>query len=321
MAHAQPYRNLIFEGAGIRGIAYVGALKELENQNILSGIENVGGTSAGAIAALCVALGYSSEEIEKIIYATKLQQFNDGKFFFIGGLIRTTHSYGWYRGKAFTKWLEKIIEAKTNNSDITFSELHTKGFRDLHVTGTSLNQQKLIVFSRENYPEMKVKDAVRISMSIPLYFEPVFISSDGKVLPKRRVSEPFDIMVDGGITGNFPIFIFDSVDNKSHEPTRIPNAATLGFRIDTPTQILFDKENKGLAPVPVTRFNSYVGACYNYVIENLNRNDLTSADWERTISISSGNIGPKVKRLSPGEKHLLITNGQLAAQKFLALHN
>lgn len=29
------------------------------------------------------------------------------------------HSYGWYRGKSFERWLEKMIAAKTNNPDIT----------------------------------------------------------------------------------------------------------------------------------------------------------------------------------------------------------
>jgi NTE family protein len=106
--HAQP-KNLVFEGAGVRGVAYVGAIQELEKQNILTGIERIGGTSAGAIAALTVALGYSSTEIEKIIYDTKLQKFNDGKFFFIGGISRINRNFGWYRGAAFTKWLERII--------------------------------------------------------------------------------------------------------------------------------------------------------------------------------------------------------------------
>ena len=146
---AQPYKNLVFEGAGIRGLAYAGAIAALEEQQLLQDIERVGGTSAGAIAALTVALGYRSDEIEKIIYGTKLQKFNDGKFFFIGGMSRMNKRYGWYRGKAFTRWLEKIIADKTGNGDITFRELHDGKFRDLYVTGTSLNHQNLIVFSHE----------------------------------------------------------------------------------------------------------------------------------------------------------------------------
>jgi NTE family protein len=313
---AQSIKNLVFEGAGIRGVAYVGAIKELEERNLLLNIEKVSGTSAGAIAALALSLGYNAGEIEKIIYNTKLQKFNDGKFFFVGGISRINKNYGWYRGKSFTRWLEKIIVAKTGNADITFQELHDMKFRDLYVTGTSLNNQKLIVFSHESYPLMKVKDAVRISMSIPLWFEAVFIDSKGQIVNKKKTVENFDIMVDGGFTGNYPIFVFDSVSN-ALQSQRHANTETLGFRIDTPEQIAYDQQQKGLAPIEIKRFKNYVGAFYNYVIENMNRSSLTTEDWNRTVSISSGNIGPKIKKLSIAEKEVLINNGQQAMKTFL----
>jgi NTE family protein len=312
---AQSIRNVVFEGAGIRGVAYVGAIKELENRDLLSNVEKVGGTSAGAIAALTLSLGYNSKEIENIIYNTKLQKFNDGRFLFLGGISRLNKNYGWYRGKVFTKWLEKIIETKTGNADITFKKLHDGNFRDLYVTGTSLNNQKLIVFSYENYPAMKVKDAVRISMSIPLWFEAVFIDSIGHLLNPKMAKGKFDIMVDGGLTGEYPIFLFDK--QRSDASGRIENTSTIGFRIDTPVQIEYDVANKGLAPIEINRFRNYVGAFYNYVIENMNRSALTPADWQRSVSISSGDIGPKIRRLSVKEKELLIANGQQAMQKFL----
>jgi NTE family protein len=315
--YSQCYKNLVFEGAGVRGIAYAGALAELENRNILSQIENVGGTSAGAIAAMCVALGYSSKDIQRITDETKLQRFNDGSFLFLGGFARLNRNYGWYRGDVMIKWLEKIIVEKTQNADITFAELHAQGFRDLYVTGTSLNHQRLILFSWETYPNMKIKDAVRISMSIPLYFEAVSIDSVGNVLGKKNRTEDMDIMVDGGVTGNFPIFIFDSVAVVNGSHVRISNPLTLGLRIDTPQQIQYDVQQKGLAPIAIHSFRNYVGAFYGYVIENLNREALTTADWERTISISSAHIGPKIRKLSTDEKDLLMGTGRVATQRFL----
>ena len=180
-AQIPKYENLVFEGGGIRGIAYAGVLKELENSGIIKDITRVGGTSAGAITALMISLGYSSKEIYEIISETKFQKFNDGEFIFFGGLTRLSGKYGWYKGNKFTRWLEKIIEAKTGNAEITLQELQDEKFKQLYVTGTCLNQQKLLVFSADTYPQMKVKDAVRISMSVPLYFEAVFIDSVGKV--------------------------------------------------------------------------------------------------------------------------------------------
>lgn len=314
-ASSQQIENLVLEGAGVRGIAYAGSIRYLEETKMLAGIKKVGGTSAGAIAALAIAIGYNATEIEDLISNTKLQKFNDGKFFFIGGIARLNKRYGWYRGKAFTRWLENVIQNKTGNAEITFRELHQRGFKDLYVTGSSLNHQQLLVFSHESYPEMKVKDAVRISMSIPLYFEAVLIDSAGHVLSKPSQSNDHHLVVDGGFTGNFPIAIFDSIQVHNGQTTRVANPKTLGLRIDTPEQIRYDSLGLGLAPIPISRFRNYMSAFYNYVIENLNRNTLTAADWNRTVSISSGSIGPKIKRLTPEEKKLLVTNG------YEAMHN
>ena len=76
-------RNLVFEGAGIRGIAYSGVIKQLEKQDVLKGVTRVGGTSSGAITALLLSLGYTADEITGIVYNTPYKKFNDGRYFFL----------------------------------------------------------------------------------------------------------------------------------------------------------------------------------------------------------------------------------------------
>jgi NTE family protein len=301
--------NLVFEGAGIRGIAYAGVIEELEKHDKLENVKKVGGTSAGAITALLVSLGYSSKEIADIISSTKFRKFNDGRFMFIGGLLRMKNLFGWYRGDRFSEWTAKIIENKTGNSEITFEELSTRGYKDLYITATCLNQQKLIILSKENYPRMKVRDAVRISMSIPLYFKAVFIDSTGTAFRKPGKRKNLDIMVDGGIVGNFPIFMFDKTDsiNKEH---RIPNYKTVGVRIDSDLQIHSDTLSRELIPMEIHNFNDYVSALYIFTIENLNRNELTDDDWSRTISVSSVGISPRIMKLSNEQKEKLIKSGR-----------
>ena len=56
------FRNLIFEGGGVKGIAYVGALQVLEEHGILSDVVRVGGTSAGAINSVLLACDYTFNE-------------------------------------------------------------------------------------------------------------------------------------------------------------------------------------------------------------------------------------------------------------------
>ncbi|MEI9944022.1 MAG: patatin-like phospholipase family protein [Chitinophagaceae bacterium] len=306
-------KNLVFEGAGIRGIAYCGVIYELEAANMFQGIEKVGGTSSGAIVALGISLGYTGNEIQTIISGTNFKKFNDGNYFLLGGINRTRNYFGWYRGLKFEKWLEKMIATKTGDADITFEELHQKGFKDLYITGTCLNKQQLIVFSHENYPKMKVKDAVRISMSIPLYFEAVFINKEGKVVRHPKNKEGLDIMVDGGFTGNFPIHMFDS--------SSVANSSTIGFRIDSENQIKSDHEEKNIASLPIGNFRQYLTAFYNIIIENLNRQQLTKEDWQRTVSISDGNVKPRIRKLSTAEVNVLIDNGRQAVKTYLIQNN
>jgi len=298
-------KNLVFEGAGVRGIAYCGAVQEMESKKMMDSIERVGGTSSGAIIALTISLGYSGKEIENIISKTNFKKFNDGSFFYIGGITRLSKYFGWYKGKKFGKWLEQMIKEKTGNENMTFEELHQKGFKDLYITGTSLNKQKAVIFSYESYPKMKIKDAVRISSSIPLYFEPVFIDSSGKIFDRPKQKQGFDMMVDGGILENFPIHIFDKQQ---------PDLYTIGFRVDHGPQIENDKGDRTLAEMPVDDLKQYFGAFYNIVIENLNRQQLTITDWQRTVSISDGDVLPKVRKLSKEEVFILIENGRKAVQ-------
>ena len=298
-------RNLVFEGAGIRGIAYCGVVQELESKKMMGNIEKIGGTSSGAIIALTISLGYTGKEIENIISQTNFKKLNDGKFFFIGGINRMKKYFGWYKGKKVSHWLEKIIKTKTGNENITFEEMHQKGFKDLHITGTCLNKQKPVVFSHETYPKMKVKDALRISVGIPLYFEPLYMDSAGNVFQRPKQKHNLDMMMDGGFLENFPIHIFDKTSPDQH---------TIGFRIDHAAQIENDKGDRTLAERPITNLREYFGAFYSITMENLNRQRLTPEDWRRTVSISDGDVRPRLRKLSKEEVATLIENGRRAVQ-------
>lgn len=304
-------QNMVFEGAGIRGIAYGGVIKVLEQEDRIKDLQKVGGTSAGAITALALCLGYKAAEIDSLIYHTNFKKFNDGKYLFAGGIHRLYKYFGWYRGNRFSNWIGKVIARKTGMAEITFRQLYEKGYKDLYITGTCLNKQKLIVFSRLSYPDMKVKDAIRISMSIPLYFEAVWIDKTGKVFSKG--AEDLDLMVDGGILANFPIQIFDTIINH----TRVANMKTVGIRIDSDEQIEADKKDKNLVTYPIKKFKDYAAAFYTLLLETPNRNTLTDDDWKRTVSVSSKNIGPRLKKLSPSDKNALLQSGEEAIRRFL----
>jgi NTE family protein len=325
-AYSQTFENLVFEGGGIRGIAYCGAIAEVENAGEFESVKRVAGTSAGAITASFLAVGYSAQEIQTIIYNTDFGEFNDGEHFFVGGTQRLIESYGWYRGEAFSNWLESHLARKTGIKNITFSQLHQKrlthDFLDLYVCATSLTKQRPEVFSFETYPNMKVADAVRISMSVPFWFQAVGIDGSGNIVDQSSWDSTTNLVIDGGLLSNFPIGIFDE-PQFSHGPSveafdeDWKNSHTLGFRLDSEEQIEHDIEGNGLAPQNIENIEDFTVALYLMVIENLNRQQLDEEDWTRSVSIDTCGIGPKVKSLSPKEKDALINAGKKGLLSFL----
>ena len=118
-----PFRNLIFECGGVKGIAYSGALAVLKQRGILRRIQRVGGASAGAINATLLALGYSLEEIRDILAKLDFRNFMDDDWGVLRDAKRLVRDFGWYKGDFFRQWMAHLVEAKTGNPDATFADL------------------------------------------------------------------------------------------------------------------------------------------------------------------------------------------------------
>ena len=305
-------KNLVLEGGGIRGIAYVGAIKAMEENGTLQHVENVAGTSVGGLTAALICVGYTSTELQNELTSLKFQKFNDGNGLFIGGTNRLINRYGWYKGEKLTEWINEKLYEKTGIENLTFQQLHqlaqqNSALKDLYVTATNLSQQNWQILSVVTFPEMRIADAIRVSASIPVYYTAVLMDKEGNIYHKKPKNIKTDVMSDGGFISNYPIDLFDS---------RFKKEETLGLRLDSEEQIN-QKDQSFIAPYEINNMKDYVGAFYNIVLENLNRSQLTTEDWERTVSISTCNIGPKVKRLKISEVDSLTTSGYEAMTTYL----
>ena len=312
--------NLVFEGAGIRGIAYCGALMELNEKGYLACVDHVGGTSSGSITACLMSIGYSPTEIFEVIGSTDFGKFNDGGMGVFGGISRIRRKLGYYKGKAFLKWMEHLIEEKTRSPNTTFKDLRAMRnsdsscvYKDLVIAATSLNHQKTIFFSADSYPDMRIVDAVHASMAIPIYFEPVAISPTGHVVDRKTMTHHDNLCVDGGFTANFIIRYFDQISS-SGEHTLAP---TLGLRLDSDEQILNDTSNKQLAYQKIEDSGDFIAAFFYMIKETLNRQQLSDLDWARSVSISDCGMSPKMKKLSVSEKKILIQAGRTGVRNYL----
>jgi len=319
------YKNLVFEGGGIRGISYAGAIKALEEKGKLAEVERTAGSSVGALAALMVSLGYTAREIDSLMASLRLQSFNDGRYFFIGGQNRLRKRFGWYRGNRFEKWVERLIAAKTGDPYMTFADLtalsrNSRVFKQFYCTGTDLSAQQAAVLGMETTPGMRLSTAVRISMSIPLYFEAVLLDDHYQRVHSVRDAANCHVWVDGGLLLNYPIGVFDSCPhNPGHVCCRegIANPYTLGLKLERPEQISNFAKDSLLAPYTITSLKEYIASFYNIAFETLNGAGNLQAERGRTVYISTGHISPRIKRISPQQKQLLYQNGYKAVLAYL----
>lgn len=285
-------KNLVFEGGGVKGIAYGGALIELERLGYLNSIECVAGTSAGAITAMLMAIGISPTEISQIINEMKFSYFADDTLGVIRDIWRLATKFGWHKGKELLEWVSEQIKSKQGKADLTFGELRSKSdSKSLYIVGTNLSKLKSEIYSYEHTPTMAIRDAVRISMSIPFYFQPVKQS----VLVDGRIKK--SVLVDGGVTCNYPLTLFDNVkyvSNKNgikvkynNDPNYVYNKETLGFRLDSRDEILYNKKGWENSPKEITNIVKFTTTLISFIMETANKKHLHKNDWKRTIFIDT----------------------------------
>jgi NTE family protein len=327
---AAQFRNLIFEGGGVKGIAYIGAMQILKDRGVLPDIRRVGGTSAGAINALIYALGYSIPEQREILRSTDFRKFMDDSFGAIRDIRRLAREFGWHKGDFFESWIGDLIEQRLGNRHATFQDLSAAGHPDLYVIGTNLSTGYAEVFSAERHASMKLTTAVRISMSIPLFFAAMRHGARG------------DIYVDGGMQLNYPVKLFDreryiDMENESgaarstsyynkgnaslllDRPDRSPyvyNRQTLGLRLDAAEEIGLFRYDEPLAGKPIKTFSDYARALVAALMNVQENTHLHSDDWQRTVYINTLDVGTVDFDITDARKQALIVEGIAGAERY-----
>ncbi|GFO21426.1 hypothetical protein PoB_004793100 [Plakobranchus ocellatus] len=173
--------------------------KLLEELNIWPQIKRLAGTSAGAMTAALLAVGYNSHDLEEFFSLNLNNIFLDHRFGYLSLIPNLLSSYGWNPGKRIYKWFGHKLAERTGDPDITFKEVYDMYHRELCVVATNLNQMTSLYCHPKTTPDMPVRLAVRMSMSIPGMFKAV----------KHTMYGQTDIFVDGGVLCNYPIHCFD----------------------------------------------------------------------------------------------------------------
>lgn len=294
--------DLVLEGGGVKGIGLVGAIEQLRRAGYKE--HRVAGTSAGAIVGSLIAAGMPTNKLLSTMQDLDYRRFKDEGLvdrFGVGGKsISLAFEKGIYEGRYLHQWIR---------AELAKLGVHT--FADLKITESWAKvlppeqRYKLVVIASDvsggriarlpwdyaryglNPDKQLVADAVRASMSIPFFYEPVRLGNN--------------FIVDGGLLSNFPIGLFDS----------IPDWPTFGIKLSA-------KPDAAKIANPVHHVYDFAKAI---VATTLNAHDQMHIDdpctQRRTVFIETYKIQATNFDISPADQEKLYQSGQRSAKDFL----
>ncbi|HEV2124095.1 MAG TPA: patatin-like phospholipase family protein, partial [Chloroflexota bacterium] len=308
--------DLVFEGGGVRGIALVGALAVLEEHGFQP--QNLAGSSAGAIVATLSAAGYRASELRELIGGLDFRRFKDtgweDRVPWAGQSLSILRDLGIYEGDAFRDWMAARLEAKGVR---TFGDLvhpdyaHQPRYRyRVRVLASDVTGQDLLVLPQDALrlgtapDDLNVAQAVRMSMSIPIFFEPVRFRNARTGLEH--------LIVDGGLLSNFPVWLFDSKG--------VPEWPTFGLKLVEPepdVSVAQRLPRQVAAQGGLEGVIDYLKSMAATMMEWQDRIYIRTANFARTIAIPTLGVSAVDFDLSTEQALALYESGRIAAEQFL----
>ncbi len=299
--------DLVLEGGGVKGIGLVGAISVLEEQGYV--FHRVAGTSAGAIVGALVAADVDAAGLKKIMQEVKYRDFQDDTFLdhagIVGKAIEILMHEGIYKGEFVLEWLsgELAKAGKQTFKDIRIVDPGASpdlqhSYR-LVVMTSDLSAGRLVRLPWDyesrldcDADEQKIAEAVRMSMSIPIFFRPWRVNGR--------------CFVDGGMLSNFPVGVFDRTDDVE------PRWPTFGIKLSA-------RPGANQTPIktdgPIDLIKAMVSTMTNFH-DGMYIDEPSVCD--RTIFVDCGHIKSTDFNLTPADADMLFESGRSAATKFLA---
>jgi NTE family protein len=292
----------VFSGGGVKGIAFAGALQAAAEAGYDEWV-SLAGTSAGAITAMALAVGYDAagirDELDRFDFST-LADYGSPRV--IEEPLNLARLNGATKGQALTKWIEGLL-ARAPQPATTFGELR----RELRVVGVDLAHTRVVVFPEDvslyvdsdghsfDPAAFSIATAVRISAGYPYFFPPLGL--------RDAVTGKQGVLVDGGVSSSYPVFLFDKPE---------PQHPTWGFRLfdgNPPEPPSYTAIEGNLWPIDM--LEAIVATAMN-AFDKLEE----QAFGPRTIAIPTGTIPTLEFNLTDAQKQELYDFGYRAGKAF-----
>jgi NTE family protein len=310
----------VFQGGGVKGLGLVGAVlqfaegaKDGDGEQLqVTDWVNVAGTSAGSICAALIACGYDAKKLESTFLDLPFAQFEDfgrgGKI--IGGLVNLAEHHGLAHGEVFHKWMDDQVGGKTFAAVKNTAPEADPTYR-LQMIATDITNKRMLVLPDDivkytgptgealKPDDLKIADAVRMSMSIPYFFQPIILT-DAETGVRSTI-------VDGGVLSNFPVWLFDTKKQAAPRPTfgfHLVGGRGVGGGLNTAIDHAGWAVKEG-----VDIFHTATDAW-----DDRFRSHSTVV---RTCTIDAGPIGTTDFNLTPDQKKFLLDSGRKGALEFI----
>lgn len=271
MAGAEGRREIvpILSGGGTRLPCYVGILQALDDLGL--DYRQIVGVSGGSIVASLAAAGWTHAQMKTLALQTDFSQFRG-----FSALSLLRHG-GLCNGDRFEQWMDERLEGRR------FDDLPV----ELNVLATDINGGGPVLFNRRRTPQMKVSQAVRFSMSIPLLFS--FKSYEGHV------------MSDGVILS----------EDALHQAWSGPDVPAVCFRLRSETR------SRALRHNPWLPLATYVQLLVQTFMNAMSREYVNAQYWHHTIIVNTGDVSPVDFNLPEEVRQTLLRSGYDTTMQFL----
>jgi predicted acylesterase/phospholipase RssA len=180
------FTTIVLSGGGINGYCHLGFLDYLQRHDKTRYIETIYGTSIGAVIGLLYIIGFEPRELYDI-----LVEIDSREIFSLSDVDEFFTKYGFDSGEYFMAHIVDILTKKMVSPIITFLQLKQQFKKSLIICGTNVTLHAAEYFSAETHADMKLLDALRITISIPFLFS--------------AVSYKDNLYIDGFATDNYPL--------------------------------------------------------------------------------------------------------------------
>jgi NTE family protein len=159
--------DLFIGGGGYSGFNFIGALEYIHQKNLLD-LKNLYGTSIGALIGALYISGIEPKCMINIFQKINLEELVKYDFTNIqNGLLDDS-------------LLDTLISFVTDKytTDITLCEFSKITNVNVHFYTTNITINEYTCLSNKTNPNIKLKDALKATMSIPFLFKPVDIDNE-----------------------------------------------------------------------------------------------------------------------------------------------